>query len=375
MRALVTDAQERSAVSFIRGLRRAGVEVDALGPTVASAGRWSRGLSSRAIGPDGGADPDGFVAAVGRLAGLRGPVVVYPGREESIDALLDRVGELPPSTVLPYPTEVVRRVRDKRALPGLAASAGLRTPAGLYTGPAGGLRAAPVDEPCVLKPLGKGTVLARAHVLGSAAQLLAALEGVPDDEEVAVQAIVGGPLSALCLVVGRGGELVAQVQQETRLTWPTEAGPSRVAVTVAPDEELADRVTAMLAAAGFWGLAQVQFLKEPSGPCVIDVNPRPYGTLPLALAAGANLPAAWHAVATGGTPPRAAPYRVGVTYRWLEADIIAALQGEPRRLLERPSGPRTGAMWARDDPVPSAILAGQAARGWLARRTGLLSRA
>lgn len=375
MRALVTDAHVRSAVWFIRALLRAGVPVHALGPTATAAGRWSRGLSGRATGADVGADPDRFAEAVAAVARRDGPLVVYPGREESIDALLDRAGGLPPQAVLPYPAAgVLRRVRDKRALPELAAAAGLETPATLYEGPAGPLRDAPVDGPCILKPLDKGKVLARTHVLASAAELRGALGGVPDDEVVVVQEVATGPLAALCLVVGRDGEPVARLQQETRRTWPAEAGPSRLAVTVAPDEDLTARVTAMLAAAGFWGLAQVQFLQGPDGPRIIDVNPRPYGSLPLAVAAGVNLPAAWHAVATGARPPAPGPYRVGVTFRWLEAELFAALHGEHRALARRPPRPRVGAMWAEDDPVASALLAAHATSAWLVRQAGRLRR-
>ena len=66
---------------------------------------------------------------------------------------------------------------------------------------------------------------------------------------------------------------------------------------MAPDEELVQRVGAMLASVGFWGMAQLQFVGAGADAALIDFNPRFYGSLPLALAAGANLPARWHSVA------------------------------------------------------------------------------
>jgi len=259
-------------------------------------------------------------------------------------------------------------VRDKRALPKLAAAAGLRTPRVLYEGPVAGAPARAAERPALVKPLRKGAVLDRAHAVTSPAKLEAALDGVPADEWIVVQELVRGPLSAVCLVLDRDGALVARFQQQTRSTWPADAGPSRVAVGVAPDEDLARRAAAMLAGAGFWGLAEVQFLPTPEGPAVIDVNPRPYGSISLALAAGVNLPAVWHAVATGARPQPQARYAPGVTYRWLEADVYAALHGDVRALAWRAPHPRVGAMWAGDDPVASALLAGQAAGGWVARQ-------
>jgi hypothetical protein len=95
---------------------------------------------------------------------------------------------------------------------------------------------------------------------------------------------------------------------------------------------------------------------SPRGPLLIDINLRFYGTMPLALACGVNLPAAWHAVATGAPLPSPAPYAVGVRYRRLEADLAAASHGAPRRLLRRTPGPKIGATWAPDDPLAGAMV-------------------
>lgn len=374
MDALVTDAHVRSSVWFARGLLRAGVRVVALGPTLGSPGRWSRGLADRALGPDAHVDPVGYAAAVAACVADRGALVVYPGQEESIDALLDAGDRLPSDLLLPYPdAAVLRRIRDKRALPELAAGAGLRTPPTLYEGTAGALPSGLPTGRSLVKPLQKGGVLARAHAVTSPADLRSALAGVPHGEQIAVQQDARGPLSALCLVLDRDGAVVARFQQRTRRTWPADAGASRVAVGVEPDEDLIRRVAAMLAGAGFWGLAEVQFIEAPDGPALIDVNPRPYGSISLALAAGVDLPGAWHAVATGDRPPRPGPYRAGVTYRWLEAELTAALHGDLRSLVWRAPHPRVGAMWAADDPAASLLLAGRAVGGWVARQMGRFS--
>jgi len=143
-------------------------------------------------------------------------------------------------------------------------------------------------------------------------------------------------------------------------TWPAAAGTSSRAVTVAPDEGLIARAAGLLAGTGYAGLAQLQFLDVNGVAALIDVNPRFYGSLPLALAAGVNLPAAWHAVASDTPPPVPGPYRVGVTYRWVGADLMAARHETVRPLLRRAQRPRAGAVWSSDDPVPSALLVAEA---------------
>ena len=154
-----------------------------------------------------------------------------------------------------------------------------------------------------------------------------------------------------------------------RLHWPTIFGMliglCGAALLVAPDDALVQAAARLLRAAGFWGFAQMQFLTARRGPAIIDVNPRLYGSLPLATAAGINLPAVWHAVALG-EPVGDTSYRAGVSYRWLEGELAAAAKGAWRELLRRPPAPRSGAMWAADDPLPSTLLALGSA--W--RRTG-----
>ena len=182
------------------------------------------------------------------------------------------------------------------------------------------------------------------------------LDGVPAAEPLLVQERVKGPLVSIELVIDREGRLVARFQQVTRRTWPSAAGSIALATSVEPDEGLVSRTAAMLAELGYWGLAQVDFVETPSGFTLLDVNPRFYRCLPLAVACGTNLPALWHAVAVGRPVGEPGTYRTGMTYRWLEADFVAAVRGAPARLFERAPQPSTGAAWASGDPLPGVLL-------------------
>ena len=370
--ALVTDVHIRSALAGMRALGRAGVPVVTLAPSWLSAGQLSRYATLRAAGPDAARDPEGFVARLAAAAIEHGPLVVYPGREAAIDALLAAPRVLLDRLVLPYPGRAaLERLRDKRRLADLAAESGLRVPELVATGTAAELRRLQPSVPVMLKPARPGGALASAlPVLGPGA-LRATLDRLPADEPLLVQERATGPLTAVALVVGPGGEVVARFQQEARRTWPPGAGPSSLAIGVAPDPELVRRCADLLRRAGYWGLAQLQFVGTARGPALIDVNPRFYGSLPLALASGVNLPHAWHAVATGRELPAPGPYRTGVVYRWLEADLSALARGHPELLLSRLPAPRTGSVWARDDPVASAAVSCAAAAVRVARRLPL----
>ena len=366
--ALVTDTHLRASLAGLRGLAAAGIDVLALGSRWSAGGLWSRHVAGRAVEPRAEVDAGALWHAVEGLAAEHGPLVVYPGQERTIDALLARE-PLPDGVRLPYAgREGLAAVRDKARLAELAAAAGLGTPGTVATASAAELRRATIRFPAVIKPVNPGGPLATAKPVESPDDVAAVLEGLPDDEPLLVQERVSGPLVAVALVVDREGRVAARFQQVAERTWPADAGVSALAISVAPDEDLVVRAAGVLAAAGYTGLAQLQFVDGPAGPALIDVNPRFYGSLPLALACGANLPAAWHAVVTGEHVPVPGDYRVGVTYRWLEGDLLAAFYGHRGRLADRPPRPRVGAVWSAADPVPSAFLAVDSVAMKLGRR-------
>ena len=371
MDALVTDAHIASAVSGMRALGRAGLAVAALAPRRSAAGLWSRYCAARAVGPDSVADPEGFMDAVRSVVERHGRLVVYPGQDEALNALMASERGLPPEAVLPYPgPEPLAALRDKARLADLATAAGLPTPSTLAAGRAEDLLTRELPDGAVVKPSHPGRTFAEVRVTDSRDELQTLIATVPPDEELVLQERLSGRLMAVSVVVRRDGALARRFQQVALRTWPADAGISSLAVSVEPDEALVEACRSLLAAAGYWGLAQLQFLDAPGGRRLIDVNTRFYGSLALALAAGVDLPAAWHAVTLERPAGEPEPYRVGVSYRWFEADLMAAARGMLGRLRARAPRPRTGPMWARDDPVASALFAAWAVGGGLRRRLG-----
>src|SRR3989442_11092047 len=91
MDALVADANLRNAVAGIRGLGRAGVRAFAHAPARLGAGRGARFAAGRETGD------------LAEGAARRGPILVYPGPEATIDALLPLRPPLGGGVVLPHP--------------------------------------------------------------------------------------------------------------------------------------------------------------------------------------------------------------------------------------------------------------------------------
>jgi predicted ATP-grasp superfamily ATP-dependent carboligase len=105
------------------------------------------------------------------------------------------------------------------------------------------------------------------------------------------------------------------------------------------------------------GLFQAQFIRTSDRDYLIDFNPRMYGSLALAVAAGLNLPAIWVELLQGKRPEVGA-YRVGVRYRAEEKDVRAlARELAARRPADAlrglvPHRDTAHAVFALRDPLP-----------------------
>jgi predicted ATP-grasp superfamily ATP-dependent carboligase len=276
--------------------------------------------------------PGSFVVEVMRVAGRIGAAAILPGTEASLIALSRETDWLPCPLGSPS-ADVVDVATNKGRVLDLAARLGLDVPPSVIATPAElAARAAEFEYPLILKPLRTrievdDTRLAyyNARRLTGPADLHAALAELPHAELV-VQPYLPGKLSAVCGVAWEG-RLVGAVHQVSHRIWPPDVGYSAYAETVEADRELETRIAGMLEAIGWSGLFQAQFLGDKRGRrLLIDFNPRAYGSLALAVRAGANLPAAWAELVLGGRP-MPLRYRPGVRYRLEHNDIRALLRG------------------------------------------------
>jgi hypothetical protein len=206
---------------------------------------------------------------------------------------------------------------DKAALSARAIDAGLPVPpTRVFAGRTEVLDSVnDLDFPVVVKP-----VISRfpARRVGSPTELA---DSFTDDVPVIVQPFLLDQLHAVAGVVWNG-RLVAAVHQRYFRTWPPDCGTACAAETIDGDPVLEERLLRVLH--GYEGIFQAQL----AGPHLLDLNPRVYGSLPLAVAAGVNLVAIYCSLVQapqGGRVPgldfKPIRARPGVFYRWIEGDV------------------------------------------------------
>lgn len=128
----------------------------------------------------------------------------------------------------------------------------------------------------------------------------------------------GKGVSALC---DRGRIAGWFAHERLRDVRPSGSGSS-LRRSVPVDPRLREPAARLLADLAWHGPAMLEFrYDDAQQPWLIEINGRFWGSLQLAVAAGANLPLQWVRLLAGEPAAVAASYQAGVTRRWLWGDV------------------------------------------------------
>jgi predicted ATP-grasp superfamily ATP-dependent carboligase len=361
VRVIVTGGQHPAALAALRSLWRAGFTPTAVTTKRASYAAYSRASDQVVRVPAVAESASRFVRAVAELC-TSGRTVVIPGTEPELVALAAHQ-HLLPEHVLGLPSlTTVERVTDKTHLNEAAAAAGFAVPATTIVTEANAIDSA-ISFPTIAKPVQSSLrhddsltsvpaiSVADAHELE---YFVRQLRGRP----AIVQPHIQGQLHSLAGVMWKD-RLHSPMQQVALSIFPRPCGGSAVARTERVDESILARAERMLRELQWEGIVQLQWIDDGNSEYVIDLNPRIYGSLALANAAGANLAVTWTRLLIGDSTEDLMEPR-DVLYRNLETFARAG-----GRAAFRP--PRTlhgsvNSVFSVDDPLPVVASAVRGAR-------------
>jgi FAD-dependent urate hydroxylase len=351
-------------VAACRGLAMAGFRVGAVAGTSPAPAHWSRSCHDALRLPHPLDDPEAFVAGIERAVSRDEHAALIPGSDSSLMALSRARERLEPHVRMGLPPhDAVVASLDKLTLAEAAVEAGLAAPeTAVCSTVDDALSAADrMGFPVALKPASSlvevaGVPMRVGSVMVDDAERLAGRApafGVP----CLIERAEHGSLVSFAGVFADGRLLATAVSRYAR-TWYPEGGNVCFSETIDPDPALSRQVVTLLGALGWQGIFELELIERPDGALtVLDLNPRFYGSVALAIAAGANVPAIWCEWLLGRDPsPTTA--RAGVHYRWEDADLRHALKvargGNPGKAvaLLRPRSHTTHPYFSRDDPGP-----------------------
>lgn len=383
-RVLLLGDDLRAFLALARSLGRRGVEVHAAPSDFSSPALKSRYIAGTHRLPPYPLDPGAWESALARLITELGFLKVVPTSDSGLFMLRHHAEALGRDRIGIANEAALEIFSDKANTRDLAGRHAIAVAAGRLLGAGETARdlAEALGLPLVLKPrasyaLGDIATKRSARVVRDTAELDRQLRSGCWDGCVA-ESFFPGVGVGLSVLAREGRILVAY--QHRRLHESSETGASTRRVSEAADPALLAAARPLAAAARLDGAAMFEFrVDRRSGRHVLlEVNPRFWGSLPLAVAAGADFPAWWwdlavHGRETGGH------YEAGV----LKSDLTGEYDRAVDR-LEQSSGlgrlrsaaaglatmaalvrARAGAdSFAVDDPEP-----------WTAERRALAARA
>lgn len=356
---VVTDAGRASGIAFIRSLARAGHRVVAADDRRWSAGLYTRSASARCRYPDPYRRPDDAAAALLRCVTDHGVDVIVPMTDAMTRVAESIRDQLPAGCIVAAaPAEGAAVTADKQRTVDLAERLGVPLPATEFVRPGDPARAldGELGWPVVVKPVtslavddrGEATKVEVSYA-HDAAELASTLAAAP--YAVLLQEYCGGDGVGVEILADRG-RVVRAFSHRRLHEVPVTGGASSLRESIALDPVLLDHATRLVKAMDWTGLAMIEFKSGHAGDRLMEINGRPWGSIPLAIRAGVDFAADYVAMLTSpdGTvdPPGPAPYEVGVVARNLRLETvwIASVLRGPTGPVAAPYPPRRDALRA-----------------------------
>lgn len=323
MPVLVLDGHSRAAIETVQSLGRAGLEVDVAAKSLDCVAMRSRYAGMELLQPL----PPGFHRWLRDLDAERKYELIVPATETSLLSLrlLAESDSLRRRSVLPG-DEALDTALDKLKTWRLARQLGVPAPETVLMSREGSYDV-PARYPIVVKPL-------RSKITVHGQLQTVAAEVIRDQEAYRRHVEQWLPYSDLLrqeFIPGRGvgaeflfdrGKKVWHFVHERVHEVPLEGGASSYRRSVPPIPALLADAERILSSLRWHGVAMVEFRVDAAGQhWLIEINPRLWGSLALAVDAGVDFPLGLWLLATGRSIPPQPAYRTHYYTRDLSQDV------------------------------------------------------
>ncbi|MFA5631101.1 MAG: ATP-grasp domain-containing protein [Porticoccaceae bacterium] len=419
IRTLVLDADTVPALAVVRSLVKQHQLVDVASAASAPIASYSHGVRRCFRYPDALLQPEHFLEWLEGLLAEESYDLVIPVTERTLVPLSSQRHRFAGAPVAMADAQSLDQVLDKKKTFDLAQRLGVATPHSLCLT---GLEQLDIhkDElayPVVIKPShsvaqgANGYSKRNVSYAYNERELRVQCEHCLKHSPVILQNYFHGTGAGIELIA-RDGEILYSFQHIRLHEVPLTGGGSSFRVSSDIEPVLLGAAETLIGALRWTGVAMVEFKWQPDTGryCLMEINGRFWGSLPLALAAGADFPAMLAELLLSGSLRPYPAYRRGVYCRNLSSDLMwhemvlrrphsahcakdeehGAKYGEQPLASETPAAPPYGKIMRRDlvrllsphhhfdtqslaDPLPGLIEIRRLAAGYGTRLSGVIA--
>lgn len=342
-KALILDGQLRSALAVARSLGRKGIEAHVVGDTWATTSFFSKYCRRRIVLPSLQTDSKHFARQFFKLLERERYSVIYPITNDSLDFLDSHREQIAPSAGLLLPSpESLRIARDKARIGRLAEELDIPVPRrfALKAGENPAEAAPGFEYPILVKPrIGYGS--RGVGVARSALEFPAVYQSAANiHPDPLIQEFIppgGAAIGASVFFDGAARPKAVFVHKRIR-EYPVSGGPSTLRIGI-KHPQAAEYALRLCGHLGWRGVAMVEFKEDPrTGELkLLEVNPRFWGSLALAVHSGVDFPYLYYLAAAGKRVPDSFEYAQDMLCRWLLPGDLLNFVYNPKRFSLEPS--------------------------------------
>jgi predicted ATP-grasp superfamily ATP-dependent carboligase len=335
----VTDAQRRKSLAVVRSLGRRGISVTAGEDNGNAVAFYSRYCKRSVIYPSPTRTPELFVEWLLDHVRKHRYTALMPTNEQTLTPIAQHLADFTQYTAVPIPDfETYMAARDKSRTMRIAAEHGIPCPRTYAVNGPGSLDALErsLDFPIVVKPREGAGSNGIAYVKRRDEFKPSYLRIDRQYPRPLIQEFIppGGATYGVSALLNRDSEPVAVFVHRRLREYPLSGGPSTLRESVC-EPELAALGVRMLKILKWYGVAMVEFKIDPRDqqPKLMEVNPKFWGSVELAIHAGVDFPYLLYQLAVEDAVEPVRDYRIGVRCRWLPGDFLHFLAAPNRRKL------------------------------------------
>jgi predicted ATP-grasp superfamily ATP-dependent carboligase/protein-tyrosine-phosphatase len=336
-KVLVLGDDTRSFLTIVRSLGRWGITIHAVPANARSPALRSRYIAAIHHLPPWLGEGSDWLAALLNLIRIEQYQILIPCNETTLLPMHRHRATLSRFARLAIPDEhSIRVLFDKHATRELARESGVPTAPGRLLQPDDTAEelVAEFGAPIVLKPRNSYSedrlaTRAEVHVLRNADELSRALNRINLNDTIIEQFFPGKGIGIS--VLSNHGR-VLQAFEHHRVREISGASFYRCSAPLNPS--LLAACEKLVAALEYTGLAMFEFKQNSAGDWILlEVNARPWGSMPLPVALGVDFPYRWYRLLVAGEELPAVDYRTGIYGRNLIPDFRNSLIEAKQRQL------------------------------------------
>jgi predicted ATP-grasp superfamily ATP-dependent carboligase len=334
----LTDAHWRKSLAAVRALGVNGIRITAGESTRLATAAFSRYCHRTVVYPSPLFNPAKFVSFLLRELSRHSYQMLLPMEDETTFLISKFHSEFSRRTYLPIPPlEKLQFANCKDKILKLAEDKGIPIPKTWYIDDITQLNdlKASLPYPVVIKPKNSAGAVGVSYPKNSDELIKQYLTVHRRFPYPLIQERIPshGNGYGASFLMGKSGDVKASFVHKRLREYPVTGGASTLRESVRNDD-VRDMAHTLLKALDWFGVAMVEFKMDPRDgiPKLMEINPRFWGSLSLAVAAGVNFPYLLLKMSRGENFKPVEHYQIGKKCRWLLPGDILHFIFNPKRM-------------------------------------------